>query len=78
MSQETVTLVVALLAFFGVMGSATLSFISAKRSAKNAQSIEQVHLSINSRMDQLLDLTRKNSERVGADKEKLRALDEKG
>jgi hypothetical protein len=39
-------------------------------SARNAQKIQDVHISINSRMDQLLDATRTAAEAVGAAQER--------
>lgn len=57
--------VLSVLATIGATASTIASVVAATRSVKNSFAIEQIHLDVNSRLTQLLELTAASSHAEG-------------
>ena len=62
---ETVAVIASLISAFAAFGATAVSLMSYRASRRNGQKIEEVHVSINSRMDQLLAARGESSEAKG-------------
>jgi hypothetical protein len=63
-----------IIALVGALGSLLAAFAAFVASIRNGQKIQEVHLSINSRMDQLLEASSAAARAAGINEEKARML----
>ena len=67
-----VALIAATPAFVAALGALVISWLNRAQLTQTSQRLEEVHLEINSRMTQLLELTRSSSHAEGVKDEKDR------